>query len=175
MQRNSLLFLIFSRIMVSRRQNVEQSGGMWGMFIGEYNHSVDAKGRVSLPTRLREELSTTFYITRGMENCLFVYDAETWKVMDEKISQLKLTKKAARNFTRMFYSGAMEVSLDKQGRFLIPPHLRAFAAIDKDVVIIGVSERIEIWAKEHWDSYMESDQMDYDELSDALDESGVEL
>ncbi len=151
------------------------SGEMWDMFIGEYNHSVDAKGRVSLPSRFREELSSTFYITRGLESCLFIYDAAAWQAMDAKLSQSRLTAKSARDFSRLFYSGAMEVSCDKQGRFLIPPHLRAFAEIDKEAVIIGVSHRIEVWAKDKWDAYLASDAMNYDDLSAALDESGMDL
>ncbi|MDD7543526.1 MAG: division/cell wall cluster transcriptional repressor MraZ [Peptoniphilaceae bacterium] len=145
------------------------------MFIGEYNHSVDAKGRVSLPARFRDDLSETFYITRGMENCLFIYDRSEWEKMDERIRSLRLTAKAARGFSRLFYAGAMEVSCDRQGRFLIPPHLRAFASIDKEVVIIGVSNRIEVWDKEKWDEYLASDSMDYDDLTETLEEEGVEL
>ncbi|MCI6157407.1 MAG: division/cell wall cluster transcriptional repressor MraZ [Peptoniphilaceae bacterium] len=145
------------------------------MFIGEYNHSVDAKGRVSLPARFRDDLSETFYITRGMENCLFIYDRSEWEKMDERIRSLRLTAKAARGFSRLFYAGAMEVSCDRQGRFLIPPHLRTFAAIDKEVVIIGVSNRIEVWDKEKWNEYLASDSMDYDDLTETLEEEGVEL
>lgn len=145
------------------------------MFIGEYNHNVDAKGRVSLPSRFREELSDTFYITRGFETCLFIYDAHEWQKMDRKLESLNFTAREARNFARMFYSGAMEISCDKQGRFLIPPQLRSFAKIDKEVVILGVSDRIELWDRKHWEEYMASDAMDYDELSEALYQSGVEI
>ncbi|MBY0584404.1 division/cell wall cluster transcriptional repressor MraZ [Murdochiella sp. Marseille-P8839] len=145
------------------------------MFIGEYNHSVDTKGRVSLPSRFREDLSDTFIITRGMEGCLFIYDQKQWKVMDEKISQLRLTAKAARNFSRAFYSGAMEVACDKQGRFLIPPQLRAFASIERDAVIIGVSDRIEVWAKEKWENFVSSDAMDLDTLTETLNDDGFDL
>lgn len=145
------------------------------MFIGEYNHNVDAKGRVSLPARFRDDLSESFYITRGMENCLFIYDQKEWECMDEKIKQLRLTAKAARGFSRLFYAGAMEISCDRQGRILIPPHLRAFAEIEKEVVILGVSDRIEIWSKSRWDSYLDSDSMDYDDLTEALEESGFDL
>ena len=145
------------------------------MFIGEYNHSVDLKGRVSLPSRFRDEHSDTFFISRGMDGCLFIYDRTQWKIMDRKISQLHLTAKAARNFSRAFYSGAMEVGCDKQGRFLIPPQLRAFAAIERDVVIIGVSDRIEIWAKEKWDEFVSSDAMDLDALTETLNDDGIDL
>src|SRR3712207_6696627 len=113
------------------------------MFIGEYNHTVDTKGRVSLPVKFREALGDVFYITKGMENCLFIYDRTEWENMDEKLKKLRLTQKAARGFSRLFYSGAMELESDKQGRIVIPPHLRGYAGIDKDVVLIGVSNRIE--------------------------------
>lgn len=139
------------------------------MFIGEYNHTVDAKGRVSMPARFRDDLGDAFYITRGMENCLFVYDQREWALMDEKVRNLKLTAKSARGFSRLFYAGAMEIAFDKQGRILIPPHLREFASIEKDVVIVGVSNRIEIWSKDKWNAYLGDDSMNYDDLADALD------
>ena len=145
------------------------------MFLGEYNHSVDSKGRISLPIKFRDQLSQPFYITRGMEDCLFIYDQEEWMRMDEKIRKLRLTAKAARGFSRMFYAGAMEVSLDKQGRFVIPPHLRSYAGIESDAVIVGVSDRIEVWDKQAWNSYMDSDAMDYDELTESLNASDTDL
>lgn len=140
------------------------------MFIGEYNHTVDAKGRVSMPSKFRDDLGESFYITRGMEGCLFIYDQEEWKVMDEKLRTLKFTAKNARAFSRLFYAGAMEVNLDKQGRILIPPHLREFAALEKDVIIIGVSSRIEVWSKAKWEEYLEADSMNYDDLAEKLDD-----
>lgn len=140
------------------------------MFIGEYKHTVDAKGRVSMPARFREELGESFFITRGMENCLFIYDQTEWAAMDDKISKLRLTAKNARAFQRMFYAGAMEVAPDKQGRILIPTHLREFAKIDKDVMIVGVSNRIEVWSKDRWEEYMASDSMNYDDLAEALED-----
>ncbi len=145
------------------------------MFIGEYNHTVDGKGRVSLPARFREDLKDDFYITRGMDNCLFIYDKDEWTKMDEKIRSLKLTKRAARDFSRLFYAGAMEINFDKQGRILIPPHLREFGKIEKDVVIVGVSSRIEIWSKDNWDKYIGEDSMNYDDLTEKLDEFDFDL
>lgn len=145
------------------------------MFIGEFNHTVDIKGRVSLPARFRDELSTTFYITKGMEGCLFIYDESEWKAMDEKIKRLRLTSKAARNFSRQFYGQADQLSCDRQGRFLIPPALRAYAEIEKEVVILGVSNRIEVWSKAHWDAYRDQETMDFDELTDKLDDLDVDL
>lgn len=145
------------------------------MFIGEYNHTVDVKGRVSLPVKFREELGETFYITKGMENCLFIYDREEWDRMDDKLKKLRLTQKAARGFSRLFYSGAMALEPDKQGRIIIPPHLRTYAEIDKDVVIIGVSNRIEVWSKPTWDAYLAADGMNYDDLTDTLEDFDIEL
>lgn len=140
------------------------------MFIGEYNHTVDVKGRVSMPAKFRDDLGESFYITRGMEGCLFIYDSKEWNVMDDKLRNLKFTAKSARGFSRLFYAGAMEVTLDKQGRILIPPHLREFAEIEKDVIIIGVSTRIEVWSKQKWEQYLEEDSMNYDELAEKLDD-----
>nr|WP_072514173.1 division/cell wall cluster transcriptional repressor MraZ [Ndongobacter massiliensis] len=141
------------------------------MFIGEYNHTVDSKGRVSIPARFREDLSDTFYITRGPENCLFIYDEEGWKNIDGTIRSLTLTASNARAFARLFYSGAMELSLDRQGRVLIPPNLRNYAGIEKDVVITGVSSRIELWSKEKWDAYIGAQDMSA--VTDALHDTGL--
>lgn len=161
--------------MVCRWRKVVKSGKKWDMFIGEFNHTVDMKGRVSLPARFRDELSSNFYITKGMEGCLFIYDEREWTAMDEKIKKLRLTSKAARNFSRQFYGQADQVSCDRQGRFLIPPTLRTYAGIQKEVVILGVSNRIEVWAKDQWETYNEQESMDFDELTDKLDDLDVDL
>lgn len=161
--------------MVCRWREVVESGAKWDMFIGEYNHTVDAKGRVSLPARLRDEISSTFYITKGMEGCLFIYDEKEWLAMDAKIRQLRLTSRDARNFSRQFYGQAVQLSCDRQGRFLIPSNLRAYAHIQKEVVIIGVSSRIEVWAKDRWDAYNDQQAMDFDELAAKLDGENVDL
>lgn len=145
------------------------------MFIGEYNHNVDSKGRLSLPVRFRDELSPTFYITRGMEKCLFIYDRAEWSKMDQKIRSFGINSRMARGFARQFYAGATEVSCDKQGRILIPPHLRAFADIDKEVTVIGVSDRIEIWSRDNWEAYLADESMDYDLLADSLEEKGIDF
>lgn len=140
------------------------------MFIGEYNHSVDTKGRVSLPARFRDDLSANFYITKGLESCLFIYDEEEWKTIDSKMRQLRVTAKAARSFSRLFYGSAQEISTDKQGRILIPNALRDYAEIDKEVVIIGVSNRIEIWDKDKWDDYMATTSVSYEDLAEELED-----
>lgn len=140
------------------------------MFIGEYNHNVDAKGRVSLPARFRDDLTETFYITKGLESCLFIYDENEWKAIDAKMRALRVTAKAARSFSRLFYGSAQELSADRQGRILIPSSLISYADIDKEVVIVGVSNRIEIWAKEKWATYMEATSDSYEDLAEQLED-----
>jgi MraZ protein len=123
------------------------------VFMGEYNHTIDAKGRLILPARFRELLGFTFVATKGLENCLFVYTVEEWAILENKLRQLPLSKPEARAFVRFFFAGAAEVEFDKQGRVLLPSNLRDYAHLAKDVVVIGVSNRIEIWNKEYWDEY----------------------
>lgn len=146
------------------------------MFLGQYNHTMDTKGRCSLPARFREDLTETFIMTKGLDSCLFIYDLEEWGRMDQKIrSQLSLFSKAGRDFARQFYAGAMEVSCDRQGRVLIPPHLRAFAGLKKEIVVLGVSDRIEIWSKEEWEDHISGEAMNYDSLIDELQKAGIVL
>lgn len=140
------------------------------MYIGEYNHNVDDKGRVSLPARFRDDLSDSFYITKGLEGCLFIYDSEEWEKIGEKMSQLRLTAKSARGFQRLFYGSAQELSTDKQGRILIPANLREYADIEKEVVITGISDRIEIWDKDRFDTYIDEATENYEDIADQLDE-----
>lgn len=138
------------------------------MFIGEYNHTIDSKGRLIMPSKFRSELGEKFYITKGMDNCLFVFPQEEWDKIDKKINKLKLSRREARAFARLFYAGAIDVGLDKQGRTLISQNLRDYASLKKDIVIIGVSTRIEIWDKEIWDRYNDDDLLDYNSLTDSL-------
>jgi len=154
---------------------VGESGLKWRkiMYIGEYNHSTDSKGRVIMPANFREELGEKFYITKGMDSCLFIYDEKEWSNLDLKMRNLRLTSKKAREFSRMFYAPARELSFDKQGRILIPQNLRTYAGIDKEVVIIGVSTRIEIWDKERWDLYISREEMNYDEIMDEFEELDI--
>ena len=117
------------------------------MFIGEYQHAIDNKNRMIIPAKFREELGTKFVLTKGLDGCLYAYTMEEWKVMEEKLKKLPLTSKDARAFVRFFFSGANEVEPDKQGRVLIPQNLLEYAAIEKEIVSIGVSTRIEIWSE----------------------------
>lgn len=143
------------------------------MFIGEYQHTVDSKGRIIMPSKLREGLGQKFIVTKGLDNCLFVYPFEEWERFEKKLRTLPLTNKNARAFVRFFFAGATECSLDKQGRILIPNNLREYAKIIKDVVIIGVAERIEIWAKEEWDDYNSDDNLSYEDIAEKMAELGI--
>lgn len=124
------------------------------MFMGEYQHSVDEKGRMIIPSKFREALGVNFVLTRGLDNCLFVYPASEWSLLEQKLKSLSLMKADARAFTRFFFSGATECNLDKQGRVNIPANLRQHAQIKKETVVIGVSNRVEIWSKEKWNAPM---------------------
>ncbi|HEX2937674.1 MAG TPA: division/cell wall cluster transcriptional repressor MraZ [Ruminiclostridium sp.] len=138
------------------------------MLIGEYQHNVDPKGRVFMPARFREELGEHFIAAKGLDNCLFVYSITEWKLLEEKISALPLSK--ARNLQRFFFAGAAELEADKQGRVLIPQSLRNYAALTKDAMIIGASNRVEIWDKAKWDEMCSS--ITPQSVAEAMDELG---
>ena len=142
------------------------------MFIGEYNHSVDAKNRISIPSKFREELDGKFIMTKGLDGCLYVYTMNEWKKLEQKLSSLPLTNKDARAFVRFFFSGACEIEIDKQGRALIPQNLKEYADVKKEIVSIGVSSRIEIWSKEKWNEYNESN-IDYDSIAEEMSNLGI--
>lgn len=130
------------------------------MFMGEYNHTIDAKGRLIVPSKFREALGDEFVVTKGLDGCLFVYDNTEWQVFEEKLKTLPLTNKEARQFVRFFLAGAASVEVDKQGRILLPSVLREFAELAKDVVLIGVASRIEIWSRERWEGTTSFDDME---------------
>ena len=142
------------------------------MLIGEYNHNIDSKGRLILPAKFRTELGERFIVTKGFDGCLYGYSVEEWRAIEEKIKTLPLvTGKDARNFTRFFFSSAIECEIDSQGRILISQNLREFAELKKEVVIIGVSSRIEIWSKEKWDEYNES--QDSEDIAEKMTFLGI--
>ena len=141
------------------------------MFMGEYNHTIDAKGRLIVPSKFREVLGDTFVVTKGLDGCLFVYDNKEWNAFEEKLKSLPLTNKEARQFARFFLAGAAEVEVDKQGRILVPNILREFAQISKDVVLIGVASRIEIWSKERFEGIASFEDMD--EIAEHMAELGL--
>ena len=141
------------------------------MFMGEYNHTIDAKGRLIVPSKFRESLGDTFVVTKGLDGCLFVYDNAEWTAFEEKLKSLPITNKEARQFVRFFLAGAAEVEVDKQGRILVPNILREFAQINKEVVLIGVASRIEIWSKERFDGMAAYEDMD--EIAEHMAELGL--
>lgn len=143
------------------------------MFIGEHQHSLDEKGRIIIPSKFRADLGLEFVMTKGLDNCLFVYPKSEWSILEEKLKTLPLTNKDARAFVRFFFSGASEVTLDKQGRVLIPANLREHSRLDKDAVIIGVSTRLEIWSKDQWENYTDEDNLSYDSIAESMAELGI--
>lgn len=136
--------------------------------MGEYQHNIDEKGRIIVPAKFREGLGERFVLTRGLDNCLFAYPLEEWKNVEEKLKKLPLTKKAARSFTRFFFSGAVECTVDKQGRINIPQPLRSYSKLQKECVVIGVSNRVEVWAKEIWEEYFSESEQSFEEIAEDL-------
>lgn len=145
------------------------------MFIGEYQHSIDSKGRIIIPSKFREALGYKFILTKGLDNCLFIYPMDEWDNLEEKLRQLPLANKDARAFVRHFFSGAVECEVDKQGRITIPQNLRDHAKVDKEkeVITIGVSSRVEIWDKEEWEKYNEDSDLSYDQIAEKMEELGI--
>ena len=143
------------------------------MFIGEYRHGLDVKGRIIVPAKFRDGLGDKFVLTKGLDGCLFAYSKEEWANFEAKIKELPLTNKDARAFVRFFFSGAIECEIDKQGRTLIPPMLRDYARLSKDLVIIGVLNRVEIWSQEKWENYSEAEDLEADVLAEKMAELGI--
>lgn len=143
------------------------------MFLGEYQHSLDSKGRITIPAKFRDELGMKFVATKGLENCIFLYPLEEWKRIEEKLHSLPFTRADVRSFARFFFSGAAELETDKQGRTLIPNNLREYADIDKDMIVIGVGARVEIWSSQKWADYTETAASSYEALAENLVELGL--
>ncbi|MEW8973295.1 MAG: division/cell wall cluster transcriptional repressor MraZ [Tissierellaceae bacterium] len=143
------------------------------MLIGEYQHTIDSKGRMIIPSKFREDLGDEFVITKGLDSCLFIYGKDEWKKVEDKLKSLPLTNRDARAFIRFFFSGASECNLDKQGRVLIPNNLREHSKLEKDAVIIGVATRLEIWSKEQWELYTDDDNLSYDSIAEKMAELGI--
>lgn len=143
------------------------------MFMSEYNHTVDAKGRLIIPSKFREVLGDEFVISKGMDGCLYVYANDDWNAFEQKLTSLPLTNKPARQFARFFLAGAASVEVDKQGRILVPGNLREFAKLDKDVVLVGVGSRIEIWSKDQYDNI--SSDVDMDGITQAMEDLGLTI
>ncbi|WP_246940207.1 division/cell wall cluster transcriptional repressor MraZ [Bacillus pinisoli] len=138
------------------------------MFMGEYHHNIDAKGRIIVPSKFRDGLGTTFILTRGLDKCLFGYPLEEWKTLEDKLKTLPLTKKDARAFTRFFFAGAIECEVDKQGRINISTPLLQYAGLEKECVVIGVSNRVEIWSKSGWEDFFSESEESFADLAENL-------
>lgn len=139
--------------------------------MGEYNHTIDTKGRLIIPSKFREALGDEFVVTKGLDGCLFVYDNQEWSAFEEKLKALPLMNKESRKFVRFFLAGAANVEVDKQGRILLQSVLREFAKLDKEVVLVGVANRIEIWSREKWEEASEYDDME--EIAEHMSELGM--
>ena len=145
------------------------------MLTGEFNHSIDTKGRLIIPSKFRDILGDDFVITKGLDGCLFLYPANEWKIFEEKLRTLPLTNKNARTFTRFFLGSAVDGGLDKQGRVLISSALRAFAGLDKEVVLVGVLDRVEIWDKAKWDEHNTEVEENMDDIAAHMEDLGLSI
>lgn len=145
------------------------------MFMGEFRHALDEKKRLIIPSKYRDELGTNFILTRGIDKCLFLYSEEEWVHLTEKLHTLSFTKKDARNFLRFFLSGATQLEFDKQGRVVLPSNLMEYAKISKDCVIVGVGERLEVWAKEEWENFYCENEESLSDLAEHLFDHDIEV
>lgn len=142
------------------------------MLMGEFQHNIDTKGRLIVPAKFREDLGENFVVTRGLDGCLFGYPMSQWQKLEEKLNEMPLAKKEARTFVRFFYSAATEVVIDKQGRINIPQSLRSHAGIEKGCVIVGVSDRIEIWDEGRWQAFSEEAEESFDQIAETMIDFG---
>lgn len=143
------------------------------MLIGTYSHNVDAKGRVFMPAKLRDDLGESFIVTKGVGKCLFVFSLEEWEKFSGKLKDLPISNTAAQSFLRMLFANACECEPDKQGRILLPQRLRDYIGVIKEAVVTGVMTRAEIWSKEGWDAYCENSDNEYEETLEKLSELGI--
>ncbi len=143
------------------------------LFYGEYQHTIDPKGRVIVPAKFREGLGDRFILTKGLDECLFAYSSEEWSNLEMKLKTLPLSSRDARAFVRFFFSGASECEVDKQGRTLIPSNLREYANLDKEIYIIGVSTRVEVWDKDRWETYSRDDNLSADTIAEKMELLGI--
>lgn len=141
------------------------------MLVGEFQHNIDTKGRVIMPAKFRDELGERFVITKGLDKCLFVFSAEEWEKLDQKLSEQSLSK--GRKIQRFFYGSMTECELDKQGRVLIPQSLRVYSEIEKDVVIVGLARRAEIWSRDEWERQNSEFTEDSDDVALQMEDLGI--
>ncbi|SHJ35434.1 division/cell wall cluster transcriptional repressor MraZ [Hespellia stercorisuis] len=145
------------------------------MLLGEFNHSIDDKGRLIIPAKLREELGESLVICKGLEGCLFVYSQDEWESFVDKLETLPLMNKAARTFKRYFFGSASDSTFDKQGRVLIKPELREAAGLEKDVVLVGVQDHVEIWDKARWEEESDVSEEDMDAIAGQMEAMGIQI
>ncbi|MDY0134575.1 MAG: division/cell wall cluster transcriptional repressor MraZ [Atribacterota bacterium] len=150
-----------------------KSGRKWEMFLGHYYHTIDEKNRVVIPSSFRGEISGKVYLTQGMEKCIFLYPEEVWNRFYQKITTLSLTRKETREFSRFFLANATCLDIDGQGRIVLPDYLKNYAEINRQVVWVGVGERLEIWAEEIWRPYHEEMGKKFGELTEQIVDTGI--
>ena len=142
------------------------------MFYGEYEHRLDKKGRVIIPSKIREVSKDNyvdkFFVTRGLDTCLFMFPEEEWRQQETKFKNLSFTKRETRKFNRLFFAGAVELMADKQGRILLPTYLKQYAGIKREIMIIGVSSRIEIWSKDKWEEFYKATKDSFEDVAEKL-------
>jgi MraZ protein len=145
------------------------------MFYGEHEHTIDRKGRLIIPSKFREVFKEhyieKFYVTRGLDGCLFVFTEDEWKNQESKFKNMSFTKKESRKFNRFYFSGACDLACDKQGRILIPQYLKDYAGIKRDVIIVGVSNRIEIWSKDKWKDFYDNTKDTFEDIAEKMIET----
>ena len=143
------------------------------MFIGEHSHSIDNKGRVSVPAKYRNQLSEGLVITRGLDHCLWIYTKPEWEKIAERLAALPISQKKSRAFSRLMLAGAWDAELDSQGRIVLPEYLRTYASLDKHVIIAGLYNRIEVWNEDSWQTYSKQTQENSDEIAEGMSELGI--
>ncbi len=143
------------------------------MFIGEYNHTIDEKGRMNVPAKFRRDLTAGVVVTRGLDHCLFVYPKSEWELMAEKLSRLPVSQKKSRAFARLMLAGAMDMKLDSQGRVMLPEYLRTYAAVKKHVVVAGLYNRLEIWDEDAWREYRTKTELESDDIAESMNELDI--
>jgi len=143
------------------------------MFIGEYQHAIDPKKRLALPSKFRKDLGTTVVVTRGLDHCLFVYPHRTWQELAEKLGKMPVGEATTRSFVRLMLAGATDVVLDQQGRVLLPEYLKVYAGLRREVTIAGLYNRLEVWDKSSWEEYRKNSEDSSNDLAEKLGELGI--
>lgn len=146
--------------------------GWRALFLGEFKHNLDSKGRIIIPSKFRESLGEEFIMTKGLDGCLFLFPLYEWDNFERKLRELPFSNANARAFVRFFTAGASEASLDSQGRTLIPPNLRQHSKLEKECVIIGTPNRIEIWSEDVWNNYVDDESLSYEDLAEQMEDLG---